>query len=258
MKKKPYATVRALERGLDLMVALSKIGRAKAAELAQATNLDRTTVYRILETLRRKGYVSFREDDRTFRLTIAVRQLSEGFTDLDYTCSIVAPELNHFLERVMWPSDFASFEMGSMLIRETTHRLSPFSIHRSMIGKTRPLTRSALGKAVLCAASDTERNLMLNLAVETDQPDADYAQSDAYIDTIRADYAKRGYAWSVDGTETGISAIALPIRSKSYVIGAINIIFFTKTMKPEEAAKQYLKDLRSAANAIENRLNTKN
>ena len=46
------------------------------------------------------------------------------------------------LDQVSWPSDFGVFELGSVLIRESSHPFSPFSVHRSLV-------RSALGKAIL-------------------------------------------------------------------------------------------------------------
>ena len=58
-----------------------------------------------------------------------------------------------------------------------------------------------------------------------------------------ADVKQRGYAWSVGGSETGISAIAVPISVKKRVVGAINTIFSSKAMSPEEAASRYLKEM---------------
>lgn len=251
VKGSPYVAVRALVRGLRLLSELALRGRSRPAELAEATGIDRATIYRLLETLRAEGYVALGEGDGRYGLTVAVRQLGEGFTELDQIRQVVAPELGRLLTQVLWPSDFASFELGGMVIRESTHRFSPFSVHRSMVGRVRSLTRSSLGQAALAAASPRERGLMLELAVATGQPDAGEAADTGRIATVVAEVMERGYAWSIDGSEAGISAIAVPIRLRLGVIAALNTIFFTSAMTPQEAARRYLAPMRETAAAIE-------
>ena len=254
MADRPYTGVRALERGLELLEALGACGRAKPGELARMTGLDRTTVYRLLETLRRRGFTWLDEAEGDYRLTVRVRMLGDAFQHVDDVCRIVAPELGRLLPHVVWPSDFATFERGTMTIRETTHRFSPYSVHRSMIGRTRPLTKSALGRAVLSASSEEQRRLMLDLAIATGQADGADARDVKSLGAVLAEVDRLGYAWSVDGSEVGISAIALPIRSQSLVLGAINLIFFTRAMTPAVAAKRHLARMRRTVGAIESRI----
>ena len=73
-----YAHVRALERGLKLLAALNRIGRAGPAALAEAVGLDRTTCYRLLATLEAMGYVTLSQSDGKYVLMSSVRELSEG------------------------------------------------------------------------------------------------------------------------------------------------------------------------------------
>ncbi|MDU4363647.1 MAG: helix-turn-helix domain-containing protein [Klebsiella oxytoca] len=77
-----YKTVRGLSRGLLLLNLLNKFdGGATVSTLAEFSGLHRTTVRRLLETLQDEGYVRRSRSDDSFRLTIKVRQLSEGFRD---------------------------------------------------------------------------------------------------------------------------------------------------------------------------------
>lgn len=251
---RPYVSVRALERGLQLLVEMARLGRCKPVELAGATGFDRTTVYRLLETLRRLGFVSQNASDGSFGLTESIRRLGEGFTDSDRVCAIVAPVLKHLVSRISWPSDFATFETDAMRIRETTHHLSPFSKHRSMVGTSVPLTRTALGRAVLWAAHADERHVMLNLVARSNRPEAPEATDHRKLAAIISDTQRRGYAWSVNEAEAGISGIALPVRAGQRVAGAINVIFFTRALTPQEAAERYLPALKEAVRSIEGTL----
>jgi IclR family transcriptional regulator, mhp operon transcriptional activator len=248
-----YRHVRALERGLRLLVELNRAGSATPAALARASNLDRTTTYRLLATLESMGFVSRNPADESCAPTIAVRQLSDGFTDRDEVSQVAAPELRTLLAKVLWPSDFATFEHGAMVIRETTHPLSALSVHRSMVGRTRPFTRTALGRAVLAAAKPDERDAMLDITEHSGAPDAAEAGDRRRISSIIRDTRERGYAWSVAGADKDMSAIALPVSGPRGVLGAVNIIFFASVMTPEEAARKHLPALRECIAAIERR-----
>lgn len=77
-----YKTVRGLSRGLLLLKLLNKFdGGATPGLLAEFSGLHRTTVRRLLETLQEEGFVRRSRSDDSFRLTINVRQLSDGFRD---------------------------------------------------------------------------------------------------------------------------------------------------------------------------------
>jgi IclR family mhp operon transcriptional activator len=249
-----YRHVRALDRGLALLVALNTSGRSDPAELARIADIDRTTAYRLLNTLERLGYVAKSPSDGRYVLTPSVRDLSEGLTETDRTARIVCEELFAMLSEVMWPSDFATFEGGWMVIRETTHRFSPYSVHRAMVGRKRPLLETAMGRAVLAGASAQHRDEMVNMALRhgtiLDDPQLAWER----VERLLADYAERGYAWAIGGADRRISAIALPLQGSVSVIGSINVLFFSSAMTIEQAADKYLGPLSARASRIEERL----
>ncbi len=138
-----------------------------------------------------------------------------------------------------------------MIIRETTHRFSPYSVHRSMIGKSRPTLRTAMGRAVLAAASDKERDLMLRMIAQSNQPDAAEAREAGYIRALVQETQTQGYASAVGLVDSHIGAIATAIKSPIGVVGALNLVFFRKAMTPSEAAERYLPTMRECVEAIE-------
>lgn len=236
----PYRPIRALQRGLVILEALNLVGRARPSELAQATGLDRTTVYRILATLQQQGMVAASESDDTYVLMSRVRRLSDGFTDQDAVTRVVAPALGRLLPDVLWPSDYATFVDGRMVIQETSHRYSAFSIHRQMVGRARPVLNSALGRAVLAACTPAARATLLEVICAHNPEEAEAAGSPALVNRLVEDFAKLGYAWSIGGTEARISAIALPVVVGERVFGAVNVVFFRSALTVDEAARRYL------------------
>ena len=53
-----HKEVRALSRGLNILVMLNRFGSSTPTEISARTRLNRTTVYRLLETLMNLGFVS--------------------------------------------------------------------------------------------------------------------------------------------------------------------------------------------------------
>ena len=152
--------------------------------------------------------MTFDETSALFSLTPQVRRLSEGLSTQDLSRQAALPPMFGLLEQVSWPSDFAVFELGWMMIRESTHSFSPFSVHRSMVGMGRSLVRSALGRAVLTAATPAQRREMLEIAASLVPEDAALARDRRYVNRFVARTRSDGYASSVGETEQGISAIA--------------------------------------------------
>jgi IclR family transcriptional regulator, mhp operon transcriptional activator len=253
-----HRNVRALSRGLALIGELNASGPSNVVQLAKRTGLNRTTCYRLLDTLREDGYVTFDETNALFGLTPHVRTLSEGVSSRDVSSQAALPEMFSLLDQVSWPSDFGVFELGSVLIRESTHPFSPFSVHRSMVGRRRSLVRSALGRAILTASPPALRREMLAMTASLVEEDAPLAKDRRFIKGIVSQTKNDGYASSVGGSEDGISAIALPIQGGGPVLGSLNLIFFTSSMTPEVAARRYLSSMKQAVRDIERRWSAAN
>ncbi len=245
-----HSPVQALSRGLLTLSALNAAGPSTVLDLARRTRLNRTTLYRLLGTLQDEGFVAYDRNSGLFSLTPQVHRLSDSLTTRDVFSQAALRPMLALLHAVNWPSDFAVFDRGSVLIKQTTHPFSPFSIHRAMVGKRRSLLHSALGRAMLAAASPTLRRDMLEITAAADIPDATLARDPAVVAALIARVRRDGYAWSIGESEPRISAIALPVFHQGSVAGSVNLIFFRSAMTPSTAASRYLAQLRAAAENI--------
>ena len=249
-----YKRVEGLLRGLAVLRALNSDegGWATANELAQRTNLHRTTVRRLAETLVKGGYVRRSESDESFRLTLKVRELSEGFTDDEWIAQVAAPVLGELLEQVVWPSDLTTLDGDAMIVRETTHRFSPLSFHRSMVRRRMPLLFTASGKCYLAFCPREERRNLLDLLKAGDEQGA-LARNEPLVERMLKRIRSDGYATNEGDwkQESAIGAIALPIHDQGRVLACLNVVYLRRAMKSEEAARRYLPPLRAAVEKIE-------
>ena len=249
-----YKDVRSLVRGLSVIEALSKLGWARIGQLSTVAEVERSSAYRIVHTLEQLGYVTRRSDDGAVALTPKFAYLAEALRDDDIVTQFTWPNIFDLTRDLLWPCDFASLEGGKVLIRLSTHKISPMSIHRAMVGKERSLTRSALGMAILSAMSDDQLTASLAIIDRLGGPNAEEISDHDTVRHIAETVRRRGYASAAGLTESKISAIALPVRAGGTVAGAINLVFFRSVMTPSEAAERYLVKLQACVSNIEQAL----
>lgn len=254
-----YKTVRGLTRGLLLLNLLNRIdGGASTARLAELSGLHRTTVRRLLETLQDEGYVRRSESDDSYRLSMKVRELSEGFRDEQWISAIAAPLLAELLQEVVWPTDLCTLDVDAMVVRETTHRFSRLSFHRSMVGRRLPLLQTATGLAYMAFCPDAEREQILDLLASRDDEEGRLARDRTALDNLLRRTRHRGYgenfmSWN---REEKIASIAIPITHDEGVIGCLNLVYVAKAMPIEQAAQRYLPALRRTAERVQEALAT--
>lgn len=251
----PYKDVRSLVRGLQVVEALSELGWARIGQLSGVAGVERSSAYRIVHTLEQLGYVTRRSEDGAVALTTKFAYLAEGLRDDDVVAQFAWPNLFELTRDLLWPCDFASLAGGKVLIRLSTHKISPMSIHRAMVGKERSLTRSALGMAILSAMSADELESSLAIIDRLGGPNAEDIRDRDSVHRIAEAVRQRGYASAAGLTESKISAIALPVVAPGgTVAGAVNVVFFRSVMTPEQAADRYLGKLKSCISQVEQAL----
>lgn len=250
----PYREVRGLSRGLAILRALNAMpgGIGGVVELARITGLHRTTVKRLLETLRVEGLVHHKDEGLSYALGFEVRRLSEGYAGADWVDRVAAPAMRAHLRALSWPSDLATPDTGFMIVRESTHRVSMLSQHRATIGIRIPMLVSSLGRAWLTWCADEERQATLALLRERTDAIGEMARDSAYVKRILRETLRRGYAvnkgeWT---SEISVTAIGLPIRIGEHAIGAINLVMQKHLVSDREISTRYVPLLRTLADEI--------
>ncbi|MBU0935098.1 MAG: IclR family transcriptional regulator [Spirochaetes bacterium] len=144
-------TVQSIDRQLDIleMVANARQGLG-VSELARATELPKSTVHRILQTLCRRHYV--RQDEESGRYLLSYRFLSisaQYYASLDLR--VVAAPLARELSAATGAAVHLAIQRGDQAVY--IEKISPYSstCSYSEIGKTIPLYCSSIGKVLLAA-----------------------------------------------------------------------------------------------------------
>jgi IclR family mhp operon transcriptional activator len=244
------ASVRSLERGLALLLAMNRRKLPSAVELARDTDLPRPTVYRLLETLSRAGFVSRSRPLDRYCLTSRVRALSDGFAEDDWIADIAAPLMSQLTRRLVWPVALMTFEQGRMLVRETTHEASTLSIDHGMVGRSLPLLRTAAGRCYLAHCPPNERRAILKMLSRSTAPEDHGARETQrltkLLDAIRA----KGYAIQDREINPKTTGIAAPIHIGARMLGCLSLIWISSGLTIEQAEGEFLPLLIETASAI--------
>jgi IclR family transcriptional regulator, mhp operon transcriptional activator len=249
-----YREVRGLTRGLAVLRALNAFpgGIGGVAQLARITGLHRTTVKRLLETLRAEALVHHKDDGASYALGFEVRRLSEGYVGAEWIDHVAAPAMREHLRALSWPSDLATPDGGFMIVRESTHRVSMLSQHRATIGLRIPMLASSLGRAWLTWCAEEEREATLMLLRDRSDAIGEMARDSTYVKRVLRETRRRGYASNKGEwlSEASVNAIGFPIRIGEHAIGAINLVMQTNVVSDREIAMRYVPLLRTLADEI--------
>jgi IclR family mhp operon transcriptional activator len=249
-----YREVQGLSRGLAVLRALNTMpgGIGNVVAIARLTGIHRTTVKRLLETLKSEGLVHHKDVGASYALGFEVRRLSEGYVAADWIDRVAAPAMRDHIRQLSWPSDLATPDSGFMIVRESTHRFSLLSQHRATIGIRIPILVSAIGRAWLAWCAEDDCEATLSLLRERDDEIGAMARDDKYVRRILRETRKRGYALNRGEwlAEASVLAVAFPIMSAGHAIGAVNLVMRTEQNAEHALATRYVPALRRLAEVI--------
>ena len=247
-------SVRALERGLQVLEHVRAIEAISLDDLHRRTRLPRATLLRALKTLEQNGWVQRARHSGAYRLgpklsnTIMLSERQRSLADL------AGPVLDELGKKAMWPSDVGICRSNAMLILESSRRNSPFVINRNVVGRRPNLLRSAMGRAYLAFCPADERERLLERLRRSTNPDDRIAGAALAVGRILQETRARGYGVREAGYWAGaddfggeLSSIAVPVMIGDNVIACISLLWIAGTITVEDFAATHLRPLHEAA-----------
>ncbi|MCS1351923.1 IclR family transcriptional regulator [Mechercharimyces sp. CAU 1602] len=210
-------TVRAAERALDILCCFIDESELSLTAIARKTGLNKSTVYRLLTTLEKKGFLIRNQENERYRLGFRLWELSSNLTQAHDPAVLFLPEM----ERLRDTLD----ETVSLYVRDGIERIrvqaveSKQTIRRvAPVGERMPLSVGASSKVLLTYADKPTQDMILQ-RIEW----ANEGEKELFLLQLK-DIRKTGYATSVAEREAGASAIAVPICNRSgHIIAALAV-----------------------------------
>ncbi len=248
MLKNPYL-VPGLERGLRLL-QLFRPGRPQlgAPDIARELDLPRTTAFRLLQTLQALEFVE-RGANGAFRLGPAVLRL--GFEFL--ASQDIAEHGREIVERLARESGASSqlaIRDGRELVVVLKKNPSATFASNVQVGTRMPAHATVVGRLLL---QDADLRALYPEA-RLKQYTAHTPRTLAELERLIAQDRARGYAVSESAYESGISAVAAPVRNhERRVMAALSVIVPQPRLEPKRR-DQLIRKAVAAGAALSRRL----
>lgn len=220
---------RTLARGLSLLQALGEHSDgATVSTLADATDLDRAVLYRLLETLTDEGFVTRDPDTRRYRLGLAMLELGVRAAQGLEVRRLAGPPLRSLMEDTGETACLAVRDRGDLVVVEVVEPPERFVQVNYRVGFRHGLGIAAHGRALLAFLPEGARDPGL------------------------APVRQRGVAFTRDELEQGASGVAAPVFDHTgRAVAAVGIVAPSSRLpEPESVALRVLRTAREISERL--------
>lgn len=243
-------SIQSLDRGLTILETVAKSPvPVSLDDLAELLQIDRSSAFRLANTLKRRGFLAYPSNRKDYILGPAIWSLSREY---DWGSTLADMSREHLKRLANTLS-----ETAHLAVREGKHAL--FIDHASsnqvlsvagQTGELVPLYCTAHGKALLCDYTKADLEKLLGPG-----PLSSYTPrtitSIAKLASSCAHYKAQGFATDDSEYLEGLRCLAAPIRDiEDMIVGSIGISAPLARF-PEERRNAVAKEVRKAAQEIE-------
>lgn len=227
-------TIRSISRAFAVLRAMNQHQGSELRDLHALTGLPSPTVYRILGTLRREGYVRAEGGGR-YHLTPRVRELGAGYTEKLLIVDVGAPIALRMTRRIRWPLAIGTLDGDAICVRYSTMPYSPLAVQATTVGHRLGLLESAMGLAYLSYCAAEERAILVDLLRSAPEPGppTDLVRLDDLLKLTR----RRGYGLRLPHTRGHSATVAVPVYCNRQVGAVLSMTTFGRSMTQATLAR---------------------
>ena len=257
MTAQSVKSIRALERGLDVLQALQTGPGAGLKDLHAITGLPKATLLRILRTLGERNLVWQRMADGAY--LPSSRAARPPGDDISRLVEVASPIMAKLCEQVNWPSVLATRRGAQMEVIETNRPRSHLShLPLGPVGARISMLLTSTGRAYFSFCSQEEREEILALLQAETSPEAVLARDAVWMarlvsQTQAQGYGQRDPSIAGDGVgqklmaDDGRNSIAVPVIVAGQVVASLNLTWTRRATNASQIVGEHLEALRAAA-----------
>jgi IclR family KDG regulon transcriptional repressor len=233
-------SVQSIDRAFDIIELLSKEPRSiTMTEIGRRLNLHKSTVHRLLSSLRERGYIEQDSETGNYKLGLGFVELASLYLNNLELKTEASPFLNQLTKMTGQTSFLAIMDAQEIVYIDKVESYN--SLRRyTIIGKRRPMHATSLGKAMLSGMADKEIEDLYpdrELTVLTKKTISTFDDLMAEVRQIRA----RGWAKDDQENEKGTRCVGAPIFDyRDRVIAAVSLAWDINT-HPDNTWDEYAK-----------------
>src|SRR6056297_1425741 len=216
--------VQSVIRALEIIECLNQKKELGITEVASSLSLDKSTVYRLINTLRYKGYVKQNPLNHKYSNTFKLFEM--GTLEVDRTGLIrrVNPYLEYLAENTKETVNLAVLEGTSIFYVNKIESTEVIKADLG-VGRSYPAYSTSLGKSILAFMPEDKV-----ITIYKDQEFRSFTpKTVTNLDELLAQLRitrRRGYATDNEGLLPGLACVAAPVRNyDTEPIAAISVAF---------------------------------
>jgi len=252
-------TINALQRGLEVLVAIESSSAATLTELYRQTGIPKASLQRILKTLRESSWIERNEQESRY-----VRSAAPGTSDSQLTwraqvSSLCAPLRSALQRRIPWPLDIGVRDGSCMLILDAHRPSNGLSVNYRVLGFRPHMLISSLGRCYVAHCTDRERQSIITTLARSTSAFDQLAKEPEAIKRLIAEGRRLGFATRMQSaidtdSPENFGAIAVPIFSGDKLVACLSCSWLPRVTPEAEIVNTYLASIRMTAEAIGRRL----
>lgn len=201
--------VQSVDRALQILQLLARLGEAGVTELAAELDVHKSTAFRLVSTLEEHELVEQTSDRGKYRLGLGVMRLAAATTARLDVVQEARPVARRLASTTGETVNIAVLADRSALYVDQAIGSSTLQPH-NWVGQHIPLHATSNGKVLLAwLPEDRLAELVADLPSYTDHTITSADGLREELDRVR----ETGHALAIDELEVGLTAVAAPIRS---------------------------------------------
>lgn len=242
LKQKQGYCINSVENALDLLEAIcDEGGEARISQLSQRLGMNKTSVYRLLATFEKRGFVERGEDAVKYRLGLMAYEMGQKLLSRMGMLRKARPAMERVARQCNESVYFVVRRNDEVLLLDMIDSTQQVKI-ASLAGRRFPLAATAVGRIFQAfgerPAGDGKRHL------EVKMPPLAAADE---LDAIR----RRGVSVDGHGFGEGVTCVAVPVlNAKGEVVAALAILGPTFRMARERIEAELVPQLKDAGHVV--------
>lgn len=251
MNNKERDFITSLARGLSILEAFDQANPIMGiTDLARKTGLSKSTVFRLLHTLRSLGYIIQARDGKKF--TLGPKVLGLGFAVLSSLelREVAQPYLMELSRNVKETANLAVLDGWKLIYVERikTHQIVNINLH---IGARLELYNTAMGRVLAAFQSKDWISLYLKYLKQLQEAKPYWQENGRKLLKILEEVRKRGFAINNEELTPGLKSVAAPVRNREgSIVGAVNIAVNSSLYTLQRLKHDLISPLRETTQAI--------
>jgi len=246
--------IQSLDRGLVLLEAVAHARRPLSlSELTEVLAIDRSSVFRLANTLRRRGYLAQLPESKRYTLGSAIWRLSGLFPFENLLLQVARPHVRALAEETGETTHVAVREGAQAVLIDRQLTAQTVGVAGAGSGTAMPLHSTGLGKALL---ADFDREALVKLLGAAPLPRFTRHTLTTLEGLASACEQVRASGYALDDEEgcDGVRCVGSPVRDASGAVVAALGISAPEARLARAALKQAAARVVAAAAAVSREL----